>query len=128
MIGRVLRIFLALVLVGVLAFLYVMSQGGDLKRQTQIVADLRNLKEIDTRWNRDVAAARSEAMNAEARTHEPIALERVLDDLSSETEALDNRALSGVEVRAVPSGRSRGYWSSSIKPTQLRNPERPVAS
>jgi two-component system NtrC family sensor kinase len=97
MTGRILRIFLAFVLVGVLAFLYVMSQGGDLKRQTQIVADLRNLKEIDTRWNRDAAAARSD-MNAEPQPREAATLEHVLDDLSSETEALGNRALStGVE-------------------------------
>jgi two-component system, NtrC family, sensor kinase len=99
MMGRVLRIVLALVLVGVLAFLYVMSQGGDLKRQTQIVTDLRNLKEIDTRWNRDAAAARSDAVNAEPRTRDPIdRLPPLLDDLGSETAALKNRALAtGVE-------------------------------
>ena len=90
---------LALVLVAVLAFLYVMSQGGDLRRQTQIVADLRNLKEIDTRWNRDIAAARSETANAEAPTQDPLVrLQPLLDDLTSETAALKNRALStGVE-------------------------------
>jgi signal transduction histidine kinase len=99
MIGRVLRIVLALVLVAVLAFLYVMSQGGDLRRQTQIVTDLRNLKEIDTRWNRDIAAARSDAVNAEPRARDPIArLQPLLDDLASETGALNNRALTtGVE-------------------------------
>jgi signal transduction histidine kinase len=90
---------LALVLVAVLAFLYVMSQGGDLRRQTQIVADLRNLKEIDTRWNRDIAAARSDTANAEPSTQDPLArLQPLLDDLTSETAALKNRALStGVE-------------------------------
>ncbi len=95
MIGRILRTLLALVLVGVLAFLYVMSQGGDLKRQTQIVADLRNLKEIDTYWNRDIAAARSDAVTAEPRTREAIQrLQPVLDDLAAETAALKNRALA----------------------------------
>ncbi|HTS55275.1 MAG TPA: ATP-binding protein [Burkholderiales bacterium] len=99
MIGRVARTLLALVLVGVLAFLYVMSQGGDLKRQTQIVTDLRNLKEIDTRWNRDIAAARSDAVNAEPRARDPIArLQPLLEDLGSETAALKNPALAtGVE-------------------------------
>ena len=52
MIGRVLVLLLALVLVAILAVLYLLSQGGDLKHQTQIVADLRNLREIDTSWNR----------------------------------------------------------------------------
>jgi len=99
MIGRVLRMLLALVLVAVLAFLYVMSQGGDLKRQTQIVADLRNLKEIDTRWNRDIAAARGDTAGAEPRTQDPVArLQPLLDDLMAETVALKNRALgTGVE-------------------------------
>jgi two-component system, NtrC family, sensor kinase len=99
MLGRALRIIVALVLVAILAFLYVMSQGGDLKRQTQIVADLRSLREIDTRWNRDVAAARSEAVNDEARPPEPVArVQPLLDDLASETAALGDRALNtGVE-------------------------------
>ena len=89
---------LALVLVAVLAFLYVMSQGGDLRRQTQIVADLRNLKEIDTRWNRDIAAARSDTASTEAPTQDLVRLQPLLDDLTSETAALKNRALStGVE-------------------------------
>ncbi len=86
---------LALLLVAVLAFLYVMSQGGDLRRQTQIATDLRNLKEIDTRWNREIAAARSEAVNAEPRAPDPIArLQPLLDDLATETAALQNRALT----------------------------------
>jgi len=99
MIGRVLRILLAVVLVAVLAFLYLMSQGGDLRRQTQIVTDLRNLKEIDTRWNRDIAAARSDAINTEPRAREPSArMQPLLTDLAAETAALQNRALStGVE-------------------------------
>jgi len=89
---------LALVLVAVLAFLYVMSQGGDLRRQTQIVADLRNLKEIDTRWNRDIAAARSDTASTEPPTQDLVRLQPLLDDLTSETAALKNRALStGVE-------------------------------
>jgi two-component system, NtrC family, sensor kinase len=95
MIGRVLRMLLALVLVAVLAVLYVLSQGGDLKRQTQIVTDLRNLREIDTRWNRDVAAARSDSVSAEPRVREPVErLQPVLDDLASETAALKSRVLS----------------------------------
>jgi signal transduction histidine kinase len=91
---------LALMLVAVLAFLYVRSQeGGDLRRKTQIVTDLRKLQEIDTRWNRDIAAARSDAINAEPRTSDPMArLQPLLGDLASETAALKNRALTtGVE-------------------------------
>src|SRR5262245_39239760 len=100
MIGQVMRTLLALTLVGVLAYLYVMSQGGDLKRQTQIVTDLRNLKEIDTRWNRDLAAARSDALATEPRARDSmVRLQPLLDDLAAETAALNNRALAtGVET------------------------------
>ena len=99
MIGQVLRTLLALLLVAVLAFLYVMSQGGDLKRQTQIVTDLRSLKEIDTRWNRDLAAARSDTLAAEPRARDSVVrLQPLLADLATETAALNNRALAtGVE-------------------------------
>ena len=99
MIRRLLRMLLALLLVAGLAFLFVMSQGGDLRHQTQIATDLRNLKEIDTRWNRDIAAARSEAVNAEPRAPEPVVrLQPLLDDLAIEAAALKNRALTtGVE-------------------------------
>lgn len=95
MIGRVLRFLLALVLVAILAVLYLLSQGGDLKRQTQVVSDLRNLREIDTRWNRDVAAARSDSVSAEAHAREPTQrLQPILDDLALETAALKSRVLS----------------------------------
>jgi signal transduction histidine kinase len=95
MIGRVLRFLLALVLVAILAVLYLLSQGGDLKRQTQVVSDLRNLREIDTRWNRDVAAARSDSVSAEAHAREPAQrLQPILDDLALETAALKSRVLS----------------------------------
>ena len=99
MIGQVLRTLLALLLVGVLAYLYVMSQGGDLKRQTQIVTDLRSLKEIDSRWNRDLATARSDTLATEPRSREPaVRLQPLLGDIAVETAALNNRALAtGVE-------------------------------
>src|SRR6185436_11806822 len=100
MVGRVLRIVLALVLVAVLAVLYVLSQGGDLRRQTQIASDLRNLKDIDTSWNRDVVAARGDPAAPEPP---PLPLdsrlEPLLTDLKSETIGLDNPSLSsGVDT------------------------------
>ena len=84
MLGRVLRIVLALVLVGILAVLYVLSQGGDLRRQTQIVSDLRNLKDIDTAWNRDLAAAYqkvdvSAAYQVHPRLRAYVVVENLLD-------------------------------------------------
>ena len=100
MVGRVLRIVLALVLVAVLAVLYVLSQGGDLRRQTQIASDLRNLKDLDTAWNRDVVAARGDPSAPE---QPPLSLdsrlEPLLSDLKSETIGLNNASLSsGVDT------------------------------
>lgn len=96
MLGRILRVVLALVLVAVLAVLYVLSQGGDLRRQTQIASDLRNLKDIDTAWNRDVAAGRGDpfapeqpALQLDAR------LDPLLADLKAETLALNSASLLG---------------------------------
>jgi len=96
MLGRMLRIVLALVLVGILAFLYFMSQGGDLRRQTQIVSDLRNLKDIDTAWNRDVAAARGDPFAVEQQpTQVESRLQPLLTDLRAETTALNSPSLAG---------------------------------
>jgi signal transduction histidine kinase len=94
-----LRIGLAVVLVAILAVLYVLSQGGDLRRQTQIASDLRNLKDIDTAWNRDVDAARADPFATEQA---PLPLDSRLDalltDLKGETLGFNNPALmSGVE-------------------------------
>ncbi|MGH8757293.1 MAG: hypothetical protein ACRET9_03770, partial [Burkholderiales bacterium] len=50
----------ALVLVGVLAFLYDKTQAVDLREQNEILGFLRELKEIDGRWDVDVLRARLE--------------------------------------------------------------------
>jgi two-component system, NtrC family, sensor kinase len=96
MLGRILRVVLGLVLVAVLAVLYVLSQGGDLRRQTQIASDLRNLKDIDTAWNRDVAAGRGDPFAPE---QPPLQLDARLDpllaDLKAETRALNSASLLG---------------------------------
>jgi signal transduction histidine kinase len=84
------------VLVAVLAVLYVLSQGGDLRRQTQIASDLRNLKDIDTAWNRDVAAGRGDPFAPE---QPPLQLDARLDpllaDLRAETLPLNSASLLG---------------------------------
>ncbi|HTT37818.1 MAG TPA: ATP-binding protein [Burkholderiales bacterium] len=100
MLGRVLRIFLALVLVAILAFLYVMSEGGDLRRQTQIAAGFRTLREIDASWNRSVAAASADPLALEPRPR--LRIERlvpVLDNLAAEAVPVANPTLkAGLEV------------------------------
>jgi signal transduction histidine kinase len=94
MLGGLLRVIVALLLIAVLAFLYVMSQSGDLRRQPQVSTYLRQLREIDSRWNRDLAAARGDSITAEARPPAPgRPLQPSLDGLASETRALQDDAL-----------------------------------
>jgi signal transduction histidine kinase len=94
-IGRVLRIVVAVVLVGILAFLYERSQTGDLKRQTQIATYLRQLREVDSSWNRDLARARTEALGAEPRTESTtLPLQPILNGLTAEAAALENAQLA----------------------------------
>ena len=95
MLSGLLRVLVALVLIAVLAFLYVMSQSGDLRRQPQVQTYLRQLREIDTRWNRDLAAARSESITIQARPAAPgRPLQPTLDGLTAETQALRDAALT----------------------------------
>jgi len=88
------RILAALLLVGVLAFLYVKSESGDLRRQPQIATALRQLREIDVGWGRDLASARSEPYAADTR---PPAhgqrLHGVLDGLQAESAPLRDATL-----------------------------------
>jgi signal transduction histidine kinase len=77
----------SMVLVGVLAFLYVKTQALDLREQNEILGPLRELREIDNRWDADVLRARLEvgasSLPALNRTS---AAERVL-------QALDDAAI-----------------------------------
>jgi signal transduction histidine kinase len=94
MLSGLLRVLVALLLMGVLAFLYVMSQSGDLRRQPQVSTYLRQLREIDSRWNRDLAAARSDSITIEARPPAPgRPLQPILDGLTTETGALPDPSL-----------------------------------
>jgi len=81
----------ALLAVGILAFLYFKSESGELRRQAQVGSHLRQLREIDNGWSRDLAAARSDPFAADAPP--PPGGQRVaaaLDALQVETTALQD--------------------------------------
>ena len=88
------RIAAAVLLVGVLAFLYVKSESGELRRQPQIATYLRQLREIDVGWSRELSAARGEVLSTEAALR-PVGqpLQALLDGLQGETVPLDDPAL-----------------------------------
>ena len=60
-------IVVAAALVALLGFLYVKSQGVDYKRQSDILEHLRELKEIDGRWDLEVLRARAEGTSGKIR-------------------------------------------------------------
>ena len=94
LLGGLLRILGGLLAVGILAFLYVKSESGELRRQAQVGTNLRQLREIDAGWSRDVATARSDPFAAEARPRsDSQRLSSVLDGLQTETSALQDPVL-----------------------------------
>ena len=95
MLGGLLRVVLALLLVGVLAFLYLMSESGELRRQPQISAYLGQLRDIDSGWNRAVAAARSDSVQTSAGSPDQLGrLQSVLGRLQADTAALGSESLN----------------------------------
>jgi two-component system, NtrC family, sensor kinase len=50
----------AVLLAAILGFLYLKTQGADIKRQNEVLALLRELKEIDSRWDVEILRSRSE--------------------------------------------------------------------
>ena len=94
LLGGLIRILAALLAVGILALLYVKSESGDLRRQAQVGTYLRQLREIDAGWSRDLASARSDPFAAEARPRPGgQRLQAVLDALQMETAALQDPTL-----------------------------------
>jgi two-component system, NtrC family, sensor kinase len=85
----------ALVLATLLGFLYVKTQGADIKRQNEVLGLLRELKEIDARWDVEVLRARSEleVPSSAAATDYGAALKRVREALAAAAQALGSPAL-----------------------------------
>lgn len=93
--GGAVRIVLGLLLVGVLAFLYLKSQSGELRLQPQIATYLRQLREIDAGWTRDMAAVRSDPLNAQARSRDNLdRLQPVLERLKADAVLLGSEGLN----------------------------------
>lgn len=79
---------LAVVLAAALAFLYYKTDIGDFRKQVQIASHLRDLKDIDTRWEAELLRYRSEIGMAPAATsHLADNLRRALQGLDTESGA-----------------------------------------
>lgn len=83
-------------LAAVLAFLYIKTQGVDIKRQNEALNSLRALKEIDVRWDIETLRART-GLNTQpspVSDHAAAVLDRILQDLATAARDLDSPALA----------------------------------
>ena len=94
----------SLVFVGVLVFLYDKTQALDLREQNEVLGPLRELREIDDRWDVDVLRARLELAASEPAINRTSAAERALqalDDAAIRTKSPTLAASLPELVRAV---------------------------
>ncbi|MCE9641617.1 MAG: hypothetical protein K8S22_15985 [Betaproteobacteria bacterium] len=85
----------AAALAGALAFLYDKTQAVDLREQNEILGFLRELKEVDNRWDHDVLRARAELATADLpATNRGAAAAKALQNLSAAVERTQSPALS----------------------------------
>ena len=89
--------FAALALMGVLAFLYDKTQAVDMREQNEVLGLLRELKDIDLRWDTEVLRTRAErevAPAAGALVDSRTAVEGVLRRLVNTARGVSSPALS----------------------------------
>ncbi|MDB5808518.1 MAG: integral rane sensor signal transduction histidine kinase [Betaproteobacteria bacterium] len=89
----------AAALAGALAFLYDKTQAIDLRQQNEMLDYLRELKDIDTRWDLDVIRARTEfAATGPGAPNRKAAAAKALEKLG----AVNERAPSAALTAALP--------------------------
>ncbi len=83
-------------LAAALGFLYYQTQGADFKRQNEALGLLRELKEIDARWDVEILRTRSDFSQPQSLSPDPgVALARIERDLAAAAQALDSPVLKG---------------------------------
>jgi two-component system, NtrC family, sensor kinase len=98
---RVFFLVVGLLLAALLVFLYFKTQTVDLRKQNEIVGLLRQMKEIDSRWNGELLRARADPSVADIRADDIFAsLRRAQQELLSASQGLSSEgvgtAVSGV--------------------------------
>jgi two-component system NtrC family sensor kinase len=85
----------AVLLAVILGYLYIKTQGTDIKRSNEVLAALRTLKEIDARWDVDVWRSRTELAPPQTPPPDPgPMLTRVRKDLADAAQALRSPVLT----------------------------------
>jgi two-component system NtrC family sensor kinase len=94
----------AAALAGALAFLYNKTQAIDLRQQNETLGYLRELKDIDSRWDLDVVRARSEFVTGDLPApNRAAAAAKALENLSAAVQRTPSAALAAglPELRAA---------------------------
>ena len=100
----------AAALAGALAFLYNKTQAVDLSQQNEIVGYLRELRDIDSRWDVDVMRARADFAAAELPApNRAASAAKALDNLTAASQRTPSNALSAAlpELRAAVEQKAR---------------------
>ena len=85
----------AAALAGALAFLYNKTQAVDLSQQNEILGYLRELRDIDSRWDVDVMRARADFAAAELPApNRAASAAKALDNLTAASQRTPSNALS----------------------------------
>src|SRR5687768_918907 len=80
-----------MLLAAILGYLYYKTQGVDIKRASEVLAALRDLKEIDARWDVEILRLRAEpAAPPAAPADTGPTLERLRRDLAAAAKALNS--------------------------------------
>ncbi|HSF20723.1 MAG TPA: ATP-binding protein [Burkholderiales bacterium] len=92
---RALLAAVTLALAAILGYLYLKTEGADFKRQNEVLSALRELKEIDSRWDVDVLRAYTELAPREAPPSDHGAtVARLLRELTAAGAALGSPVLT----------------------------------
>jgi len=100
----------AAALAGALAFLYNKTQAVDLSQQNEILGYLRELRDIDSRWDVDVMRARADFAAAELPApNRATSAAKALDNLTTASQRTPSNALSAAlpELRAAVEQKAR---------------------
>jgi len=100
----------AAALAGALAFLYNKTQAVDLSQQNEILGYLRELRDIDSRWDVDVMRARADFAAAELPApNRAASAAKALDNLTAASQRTPSNALSAAlpELRAAVEQKAR---------------------
>ena len=91
---RLLLAAITVVLAAILGYLYLKTEGADFKRQNEVLAALRELKEIDSRWDVDILRAHTELAPTQPPVPDPAAaLPRLQRELAEAGAAVGSAVL-----------------------------------